>query len=73
MVTAKPALARLPVMADVAGLAGVSHQTVSRVITDHPNVNAETRARVKLAIAQLGYGATRRLAPRSPGRAAPSG
>lgn len=53
--TAKPAPTRLPVMADVARLAGVSHQTVSRVINDHPNVTAETRARVKLAIGQLGY------------------
>jgi DNA-binding LacI/PurR family transcriptional regulator len=42
-------------MADVARLAGVSHQTVSRVINDHPSVTAETRARVKLAIVQLGY------------------
>jgi DNA-binding LacI/PurR family transcriptional regulator len=42
-------------MADVARLAGVSYQTVSRVINDHPNVNAETRVRVKLAIGQLGY------------------
>jgi DNA-binding LacI/PurR family transcriptional regulator len=54
-VPAKAALARPPVMADVARLAGVSHQTVSRVINDHPNVNAETRARVKQAIVQLGY------------------
>jgi DNA-binding LacI/PurR family transcriptional regulator len=42
-------------MADVARLAGVSHQTVSRVINDHPSVNAGTRERVKLAIVQLGY------------------
>ena len=26
----------LPVMADVVGLAGVSHQTVSRVVDGHP-------------------------------------
>src|SRR6202012_999067 len=30
--------ARPPVMAYVAQLAGVSHQTVSRVLNDHPNV-----------------------------------
>ncbi|MGH3416374.1 MAG: LacI family DNA-binding transcriptional regulator, partial [Actinocrinis sp.] len=29
---------RAPVMADVARIAGVSHQTVSRVLNDHPNV-----------------------------------
>lgn len=44
-----------PVMADVARLAGVSHQTVSRVINNHPNVSSATRARVQAAIAELGY------------------
>jgi DNA-binding LacI/PurR family transcriptional regulator len=44
-----------PVMADVARLAGVSHQTVSRVLNNHPSVNPDTRARVTTAIAQLGY------------------
>jgi DNA-binding LacI/PurR family transcriptional regulator len=52
---AKAALTRPPVMADVARLAGVSHQTVSRVINDHKSVTPETRARVKQAIVQLGY------------------
>ncbi|WP_203970620.1 LacI family DNA-binding transcriptional regulator [Planotetraspora silvatica] len=42
-------------MADVAKLAGVSPQTVSRVLNDHPRVCAETRARVVLAIERLGY------------------
>ncbi|GGP10267.1 LacI family transcriptional regulator [Nonomuraea glycinis] len=46
---------RLPVMADVAKEAGVSHQTVSRVLNDHPNVRADTRARVEEAISRLGY------------------
>lgn len=46
---------RPPVMADVARVAGVSHQTVSRVLNDHPNVRAETRIRVLQAIDQLGY------------------
>ncbi|GAA3823702.1 LacI family DNA-binding transcriptional regulator [Sphaerisporangium flaviroseum] len=46
---------RSPVMADVARLAGVSHQTVSRVLNDHPNVRQETRARVLAAIEGLGY------------------
>ena len=42
-------------MHDVARAAGVSHQTVSRVLNDHPNVRAETRERVQAAIAALGY------------------
>ncbi|PZG09183.1 LacI family DNA-binding transcriptional regulator [Nonomuraea aridisoli] len=42
-------------MADVAREAGVSHQTVSRVLNDHPNVRADTRARVEEAITRLGY------------------
>lgn len=46
---------RPPVMHDVARLAGVSHQTVSRVLNQHPNVSAVTRGRVERAIAQLGY------------------
>ena len=46
---------RPPGMNDVAQAAGVSHQTVSRVLNDHPNVRAETRDRVIEAIAQLGY------------------
>ena len=42
-------------MIDVARLAGVSHQTVSRVLNGHPNVREETRYRVQAAIEQLGY------------------
>ncbi len=42
-------------MTDVARLAGVSYQTVSRVLNNHPNVRATTRARVLAAIEQLGY------------------
>ena len=42
-------------MADVARLAGVSHQTVSRVLNDHPNVRPQTRDNVLAAIAELGY------------------
>jgi DNA-binding LacI/PurR family transcriptional regulator len=42
-------------MTDVARLAGVSHQTVSRVLNGHPNVREQTRLRVRAAIAQLGY------------------
>lgn len=44
-----------PVMADVARLAGVSHQTVSRVLNGHPNVRPQTKEDVLAAIRQLGY------------------
>lgn len=40
---------------DVAELAGVSYQTVSRVINQHPNVARRTRERVLSAIRQLDY------------------
>jgi len=40
---------------DVARLAGVSHQTVSRVLNDLPNVRPATRERVEKAIRQLRY------------------
>ena len=42
-------------MTDVAELAGVSHQTVSRVVNENAHVTADTRARVQDAIAELGY------------------
>ncbi|MFK4789671.1 LacI family DNA-binding transcriptional regulator [Microbacterium sp. ZW T5_56] len=47
--------ARRPAMSDVATLAGVSGQTVSRVINGHDNVSPDTRLRVKRALAELGY------------------
>ncbi|MGC4174234.1 LacI family DNA-binding transcriptional regulator [Demequina sp.] len=40
---------------DVARLAGVSHQTVSRVLNGLPNVRPATKERVEQAIAQLRY------------------
>ncbi|CAG6395882.1 LacI family DNA-binding transcriptional regulator [Streptomyces cocklensis] len=46
---------RAPTMADVAQRAGVSHQTVSRVLSNHPNVRDTTRADVLRAIEELGY------------------
>ncbi|AUG81920.1 LacI family transcriptional regulator [Kitasatospora sp. MMS16-BH015] len=46
---------RLPVMADVAKLAGVSHQTVSRVLNGAPHVRSQTRERVLAAIRELDY------------------
>ena len=42
-------------MADVGQLAGVSHQTVSRVINGSPHVRPETRDRVLAAMRELGY------------------
>ncbi|MFA9431381.1 LacI family DNA-binding transcriptional regulator [Egicoccus sp. AB-alg2] len=46
---------RRPSMADVAAVAGVSHQTVSRVLNSPEAVRPETRRRVESAIRQLGY------------------
>ncbi|WP_344838918.1 LacI family DNA-binding transcriptional regulator [Nonomuraea dietziae] len=50
-------------MADVAKEAGVSHQTVSRVLNDHPNVRGETRARVLAPSASSATAATSSPAP----------
>jgi len=44
---------------DVAQLAGVSHQTVSRVVNGHPSVAAATRTRVVEAIRRLDYAPNR--------------
>jgi len=46
---------RPAVMADVARIAGVSYQTVSRVLHDSPHVRGDTRERVLAAIRQLDY------------------
>ena len=46
---------RPPALSDVARRAGVSHQTVSRVLNHHPHVAEPTRLRVQQAIAELGY------------------
>src|SRR5205823_25914 len=54
---------RLPRLEDVAERAGVSHQTVSRVVNNHPNVSSKTRERVEAAIEELGY--RRNIAARS--------
>ena len=50
-----PGGARTPVLADVAELAGVSQQTVSRVVRGSGSVARRTRERVEQAIAELGY------------------
>ena len=46
---------RRPSMADVAARAGVSYQTVSRVLNQPGIVRSETRDRVLAAIAETGY------------------
>jgi DNA-binding LacI/PurR family transcriptional regulator len=46
---------RPPSITDVATLAKVSYQTVSRVLNGHPNVRPATRLAVLGAIEQLGY------------------
>src|SRR3990172_9532998 len=44
-----------PTIKQVAKAAGVSTQTVSRVINDRPDVAPETRERIQIAINELGY------------------
>jgi DNA-binding LacI/PurR family transcriptional regulator len=46
---------RAPNIRDVAALAGVSYQTVSRVLNDSPSIKASTRQRVQDVIAEIGY------------------
>ncbi|GHE57111.1 LacI family DNA-binding transcriptional regulator [Streptomyces spiralis] len=55
MAKQKGAEGRPPGMTDVARVAGVSAQTVSRVLSGHPNVREKTRATVLAAVEQLGY------------------
>jgi transcriptional regulator with XRE-family HTH domain len=59
-------------MTDVARLAGVSHQTVSRVLNGHSNDTAQTRLRVHAAITELGY-LGRQLDQWAPRHPAPAG
>ncbi len=51
----EPKFKRAPAMRDVAAAAGVSAQTVSRVLRSHPNVQKATRIRVLAAVEELGY------------------
>ena len=46
---------RVPRMSDVAARAGVSHQTVSRVLNGMPGVRPETHDRVMAAVEELRY------------------
>ncbi|MDO4258527.1 MAG: LacI family DNA-binding transcriptional regulator [Actinomycetaceae bacterium] len=50
-----PAKSQSPSIADVAALAGVSPQTVSRVSREAPNVREGTRQKVRDAMERLGY------------------
>ena len=47
--------AKAPSIRDVARLAGVSHQTVSRVLNNHPSIRPETKQRVLDVMEQLQY------------------
>src|SRR5512146_566490 len=44
-----------PTIKEVAKVAGVSTQTVSRVINERPDVAPETRERILTTISELGY------------------
>jgi len=63
----EPANGRRPTLEDVARRAGASRSTVSRVINGDPRVRPEAAARVRSAVAELGYvpnQAARRLVTR---------
>ncbi len=49
------AAGRRPSIRDVARLADVSHQTVSRVINNHPSIRPETKARVLEVMSRVQY------------------
>lgn len=53
--TLDPLRGKAPSIRDVARLAGVSHQTVSRVLNDHASLRSETRERVEAVMAELNY------------------
>lgn len=59
---------RAPNIRTVARRAGVSHQTVSRVINGHPNITEGTRARVLAAMDALDYRPSRIARALSNGR-----
>ena len=46
---------RTPSIVDVARAAGVSHQTVSRVVNSHPNVKESTRLKVESVMEEIGF------------------
>ena len=49
------AMRKAPTLYDVAALAGVSHQTVSRLVKGQTNIRPEIRDRVEAAIGALNY------------------
>jgi DNA-binding LacI/PurR family transcriptional regulator len=51
----EPARIRAPNIRDVAAAAGVSYQTVSRVLNDSPSIKPTTKQRVLDVIQELGY------------------
>lgn len=51
----EPIKARAPSIRDVARIAGVSYQTVSRALNDSENIRSSTKDRVLEVIEQLGY------------------
>lgn len=55
MVLPKSDAVRPPTIYDVARVAGVSHQTVSRFLKGETGIKGSTRERVESAVAELGY------------------
>lgn len=53
--TAPPPKERAPNIRDVARLAGVSHQTVSRVLNNHSSIRDTTKARVTAVMEEMQY------------------
>ncbi|MEB0307386.1 LacI family DNA-binding transcriptional regulator, partial [Cryobacterium sp. 10I1] len=66
--TAELPTGRAPSIRDVARLAGVSHQTVSRVLNNHPSIRDSTKARVLQVIEELQYRPNRAARALSRGR-----
>jgi DNA-binding LacI/PurR family transcriptional regulator len=54
-VSVSPSRPRKPNISDVAQVAGVSYQTVSRVLNNAPDVSAATRERIQQVIKDLSY------------------
>jgi len=54
-VTVQPPKDRAPSIRDVARLAGVSYQTVSRVLNHHPSIRESTKARVTQVMEEIQY------------------